>query len=347
MCCDSFTFARIVRILLLKYLSTDSPQAHLAPCICDMTHACRDSCIGPWMIRVCTAQTYFCTHTHIHLSVYMYRYLDCSSVHCPNIFLHKYMYTHIFTLPPCQNEGSTHTSRLEFFFTHLHLCVYMYRYLDYSSVYCLSTFLPTRRTRIWRQLITMSLGRMNRGQRPLCGLLRTPCASICICTWIYTHLYVYVYVYMYMYMYMCSCVCICMYMYMYMCMCICICVYVYTYTSTCTCRCVLCAYCSMSMHPCTLRGVSKTLCTSMCTCIYIHVYIYNVHCTCTYILCGCTNLAKETRILRSLLIVATPYIYNVHSRCTCLLSGYAYGVATISRLLKISGLFCQICKRAL
>ena len=60
-------------------------------------------------------------------------------------------------------------------------------------------------------------------------------------------------------------------------------------------------------------------------------------------------LQKRPVILRSLQIVAAPYAY-VHTHiCT-----YAYGVATISRLLKIIGLFCRtvsfiglFCKRDL
>jgi len=55
-------------------------------------------------------------------------------------------------------------------------------------------------------------------------------------------------------------------------------------------------------------------------------------------------LQKRPMILRSLLIAATPYLYRVSHLLFKISSFPRYGVATISRLLKIKGLFC---KRAL
>ena len=47
-------------------------------------------------------------------------------------------------------------------------------------------------------------------------------------------------------------------------------------------------------------------------------------------------LQKRLIIVRSLLIVATPYLRDY------LQSAYVYGVATVSRIDKIIGLFCRI-----
>jgi len=222
---------------------------------------------------------------------------------------------------PSMSRSREHTYFMSRIFTHLHSFVYMYRYLDYSSVYCLSTFLPTRRTRIWRQLITMSLGSMNRGQRPLCGLPRTPCKSVCICICIYIHVY--------MYMYMCICMYINVYVHMYMfILCVLLHVYVHMYSVRLTQN---SSYVYMYMY--------------ICICICIHVYMY-MH-TDMFTL----FVYSVRRTQNSLYVYVYMYIYTrlyVHvCTCTCLLCACCYGVATISRLLKISGLFCKSCRSAL
>ena len=56
-------------------------------------------------------------------------------------------------------------------------------------------------------------------------------------------------------------------------------------------------------------------------------------------------LQKRPIIVRSLLIVATPYLWDSHVHIEMnsfdVLISYRYGVATISRLLTIIGLFCK------
>ena len=69
-----------------------------------------------------------------------------------------------------------------------------------------------------------------------------------------------------------------------------------------------------------------------------------------------TTLQKRPRIVSILLIIATPYVWNfmlipssshMYEICTCPAAcvvhmTHSYGVATISRFLKIIGLFCRI-----
>ena len=60
---------------------------------------------------------------------------------------------------------------------------------------------------------------------------------------------------------------------------------------------------------------------------WLRLYKYSLFCR--------ALLRKRPINLRSLLIVATPYLIYIHAFDS-------YGVATVSRLLKFTGLFCRM-----
>jgi len=67
--------------------------------------------------------------------------------------------------------------------------------------------------------------------------------------------------------------------------------------------------------------------------IYIHIYIYTYICTHTYV---------HINIYICTYIYIHLYLYDVSKYIRICLHTYTYGVATISRLLRIMGLFCRI-----
>jgi len=138
-------------------------------------------------------------------------------------------------------------------------------------------------------------------------------------------------------------VCVCVYMYVYLCK--------SPYMYACEC-CVICMHVSVHTCPClqimymciwqytSFMYVYMHVCICIYTCVYNHICMYkNIY---TYrCLCLIFLFLTSSSNLVSLFILA--FALSVYSFLECLLK-FRYGVATISRLLEIVGLFC---KRAL
>jgi len=137
--------------------------------------------------------------------------------------------------------------------------------------------------------------------------------EVCLPSNIYSCLYMYVYIHIHIYIYIHIRI---YYIYVYICIYIYICMYIYLYTDSVfpwiqTCR-RGCTFIDRSVCTCVGAYVCICLYTRMCACIYICIYV------CMY---AYTYLYTQIRILITQL--------------------WAYEVATISRLLKIIGLFCN------
>ena len=111
------------------------------------------------------------------------------------------------------------------------------------------------------------------------------------------------------------------------------------------CACVT-LYLYISMYVMYVSGVRvcvshyMCVCHTMCVCVTLYLYI-NVSDVCVWSVCVCVPL----HVCVSHYIYISMYVMYVSGVCVCAsLYTSRYGVATISRLLKIIGLFC---KRAL
>jgi len=106
----------------------------------------------------------------------------------------------------------------------------------------------------------------------------------------------------------------CMHLYMYVHMYTCTCTYMHIYTCTHVYLCIyMYVFCATINH---LRHTQSCVICAMCTC-YVYIYM------CALYTCTCIH------------IYLCIYMYKYCAACS-------YGVATISRLFKIIGLFCRI-----
>ena len=147
---------------------------------------------------------------------------------------------------------------------------------------------------------------------------------IYVYTYIYTHIYIhtfiYIYIYRYIYMY------IYIYIYLYMCIYICIYIYIYIYMYTCTYICIHVIYTYIYSAKYFSR-VPRTPLTHTKTFFRSHTHF-------------ATFFSRPFKLSHALSL-ARPLIFSFSVSDV---KAHGYGVATISWLLKITGLFC---KRAL
>ena len=134
----------------------------------------------------------------------------------------------------------------------------------------------------------------------------------------------------------CVCLCVCA-SYTHSCVCLCVCA---SYTHSCVCLCVCACYTHMYVWVCSAYHIGMPVMHTSLPSL-LHVCLWHVSLLHTY-----THMSG---LLNTHTCVCVPIVHTCVSM-TCVPSTYihtlslAYGVATLSRLLKIIGLFC---KRAL